>query len=253
MKKKILLLPLAILAFIGVNNYNVHADEKNDAIASGYTVSQFEQIMNIGNFPKETSNTNITMSSDQTKVVKKAQAQIGKPYKWGASGPDAFDCGGLVKYVYKQSVNIDIPMGTTNQEKLGKDVALNALQPGNLLFYGNKGSSYHVGIYIGDNKMIHAPKPGDTVTTVDIKYFYPSFAKRLLSDTPNPPTPTPDIKVGDTVLLKTSATNYQTGEPIPANVKGKKYTVQQIKDASGQKAYLLKEIMSWVWSKDVSK
>lgn len=80
------------------------------------------------------------LTGDQSKIVSKAKEQIGKPYIWGASGPGSFDCGGLVKYVYKQAVNIELPMGTFNQEKYGKEVSLSSLLPGDLLFYGTRGN-----------------------------------------------------------------------------------------------------------------
>lgn len=86
-------------------------------------------------------------------------------------------------------MNISLPRVTTAQEKVGSEVSLNSLQPGDLLFYGMRGNTTHVGIYIGNNKMIHAPKPGQNVTTVDIKYYYPNFARRILSAAP---TPTPN-------------------------------------------------------------
>lgn len=73
-------------------------------------------------------------TGQQNSVVSNAKAQIGKPYAWGASGPNAFDCGGLVKYVYKQAVNVDLPMGTINQEKYGEEASLKYLEPGDLLF-----------------------------------------------------------------------------------------------------------------------
>ena len=162
--------------------------EKTQALKAGFTEEQFEQIMTIPKVSSEEMQTltvtRAVMTSDQTKVVNKAKEQLGKPYVWGASGPGSFDCGGLVKYVYKQAVNIELPMGTFNQETYGKEASLGSLLPGDLLFYGTRGNTYHVGIYIGSNQMIHAPQPGQNVTTVDIKYFYPSFARRLLSDAP---------------------------------------------------------------------
>lgn len=168
--------------------YNI---EKEKALKVGYSEEQFKQIMeiptNLSNENSEKRIVNYTMTSNQTKVINKAMEQIGKPYEWGASGPNSFDCGGLVKYVYKQAVNIELPMGTTNQEQYGTEVSLNSLKPGDLLFYGNRGATYHVGIYKGNGVMIHAPQPGETVKEVNIQYFYPSFAKRILPDEPDYP------------------------------------------------------------------
>lgn len=168
--------------------YNI---EKEKALKVGYSEEQFKQIMeipaNLSNENSETRIVNYTMTSNQTKVINKAMEQIGKPYEWGASGPNSFDCGGLVKYVYKQAVNIELPMGTTTQEQYGTEVSLNSLKPGDLLFYGNRGATYHVGIYKGNGVMIHAPQPGETVKEVNIQYFYPNFAKRILPDEPDYP------------------------------------------------------------------
>lgn len=161
--------------------------EKPKALQAGFTEQQFEQIMNIPRIEAANLPPMSRATSQQNSVVSKARAQIGKPYAWGGAGPNSFDCGGLVKYVYKQAVNVDLPMGTTNQEKYGTEVNLNALQPGDLLFYGSRGATYHVGIYIGSNQMIHAPQPGQNVTSVDIKYFYPSFARRILKATSTDP------------------------------------------------------------------
>lgn len=155
--------------------------EEAKAIQAGYSEQQFEQIMSIPQLAAADLSPMPRSTSQQNSVVAKARDQIGKPYAWGASGPNSFDCGGLVKYVYKQAVNVDLPMGTTNQEKHGTEASLNSLQPGDLLFYGNRGATYHVGIYIGNNQMIHSPQPGQTVTAVDISYFYPNFARRILN------------------------------------------------------------------------
>ena len=155
--------------------------EEAKAIQAGYSEQQFEQIMSIPQLAAADLPPMPRSTSQQNSVVAKARDQIGKPYVWGASGPNSFDCGGLVKYVYKQAVNVDLPMGTTNQEKYGTEASLNSLQPGDLLFYGNRGATYHVGIYIGNNQMVHSPQPGQTVTAVDISYFYPNFARRILN------------------------------------------------------------------------
>lgn len=129
---------------------------------------------------------NSLMTTDQSKIVNEAKKHLGKPYVWGGKGPNSFDCSGLVQYVYKQGLNMTISAPTVSQEKYGKEVKLTELQPGDVLFYGSKGSSYHNGIYIGNNQMIHAPVPGQTVSIVDIKYFYPQFAKRMIQQESKP-------------------------------------------------------------------
>lgn len=124
-----------------------------------------------------------TSPSEQQKVVNEAKKYIGVPYVWGGTTPAGFDCSGLVQYVYKNAVGINLPRVTTQQEISGKEVSLNSLSPGDLLFFGNRGATYHVAIYIGNNQYIHAPQPGETIKIASISsYFMPSFARRVLND-----------------------------------------------------------------------
>lgn len=127
------------------------------------------------------------MNSKQQAVVNLAKQQVGKPYVWGATGPNSFDCSGLVQYVYSHAAGINLPRVTTQQEKSGSEVSLSALQPGDLLFWGSRGSTYHVAIYIGDGNFVQAPQPGENVKITNMKYYYPNFARRVLSTTPDYP------------------------------------------------------------------
>jgi len=92
-------------------------------------------------------------------VVRVAVAQLGKPYVYGASGPFAFDCSGLITYCYR-AVGIDLPHYSYDQARCGQRVAVADLQPGDLVFFRSLG---HVGMYIGDGQFIHAPHTGDVV------------------------------------------------------------------------------------------
>ncbi len=164
--------------------------EKEKSLAVGYTEDQFQQIMNMPEFPNMTltPRASITMNSDQSKVVNEAKKYLGVPYVWGGTTPSGFDCSGLVQWVYSHAVGINLPRVTTGQETQGKEISLSTLLPGDLLFYGSRGNTYHVGIYIGNGQMLHAPKPGDVVKITNISYFYPSFARRILSDKPSYPS-----------------------------------------------------------------
>lgn len=114
-------------------------------------------------------------------VAKLAKKQVGKPYVYGATGPSAFDCSGLAQYVYKKAANKTLPRTTYSQVNKGKRVSLNHLKKGDLLFWGSTSSPYHVGIYVGDGKYVHAATPGQGVKKQAISmYFYPSAAKRVL-------------------------------------------------------------------------
>jgi cell wall-associated NlpC family hydrolase len=92
-------------------------------------------------------------------VVGLAMAELGKPYVWGAAGPNYFDCSGLVMYVYAQ-VGVSLPHNAAAQYGYGTPVSYNDLQPGDLVFFEGLG---HVGIYIGGGQFIHAPHTGDVV------------------------------------------------------------------------------------------
>ncbi|MCR8744913.1 SH3 domain-containing protein [Romboutsia lituseburensis] len=106
-------------------------------------------------------------------IVDIAKDQIGKPYVWGAEGPDTFDCSGLTYYVYGK-VGIKLPRVSRDQYGVGTYVSRSNLQPGDLLFSSTDGSGNitHVGIYIGNGEMIHSPKPGANVQTTNINSSY---------------------------------------------------------------------------------
>lgn len=120
-----------------------------------------------------------TSVSKADQIVNLARQQLGKPYQYGATGPNAFDCSGLVQYVYGQ-VGISLPRTTYQQENCGYEVSLNNLQAGDLLFWGNRGQAYHVAIYTGNGNMLYAPEPGQNVKEIQMKYWMPSFARRVL-------------------------------------------------------------------------
>ncbi|MCT7689076.1 MAG: C40 family peptidase [Lactobacillus crispatus] len=126
------------------------------------------------------SNTTQATTSSAAKVVSLASAQLGKAYVWGGNGPSAFDCSGLVNYVYSQ-VGISLGRTTYVQVNHGTTVSMNNLQPGDLLFWGSASAPYHVGIYVGNGQYIHAAIPSQGVIKQSIsQYFYPSVAKRVL-------------------------------------------------------------------------
>ena len=122
-----------------------------------------------------------TMPSKQATLIAFAKEQVGKPCAAGAAGPNQFDASGLVQYVFENSIHMTMPRSSVAQEKIGKDVPLNQLQAGDLLFWGNKGASYNVAIYLGSGNGILVPGPGHTVTIESLKYYMPSFAKRVLT------------------------------------------------------------------------
>ncbi|MFF1303035.1 NlpC/P60 family protein [Streptomyces sp. NPDC058307] len=101
------------------------------------------------------------------KALAFARAQIGKPYVWGATGPDSYDCSGLTQAAWK-AAGVDLPRVTYDQADAGTAVSLADAQPGDLVFFYDDIS--HVGLYIGHGMMIHAPKPGAYVREESIYY-----------------------------------------------------------------------------------
>ena len=113
-------------------------------------------------------------------VIAKLKQQLGKPYVWDGKGPNGFDCSGLMQYAIKQVTGRNIGAFTVTQEAAGTPVALNALQPGDLLFWGPKNASWHVAMYIGNNQYLNALRPGTNIKIDPIsRAFMPSFAVRV--------------------------------------------------------------------------
>ncbi len=101
------------------------------------------------------------------KVLAFARAQIGKPYVWGATGPGSYDCSGLTQAAWK-AAGVSLPRTTYDQVNAGTTVPVSQAQPGDLVFFYDDVT--HVGIYIGNGMMIHAPKPGTYVREESVYY-----------------------------------------------------------------------------------
>ena len=109
-------------------------------------------------------------STSAQSAVDTALAQLGDPYVWGAGGPSAFDCSGLTQYAYA-AAGITLPHSALAQSQMGTAVSRADLQPGDLVFFYSPVS--HVGMYIGNGKMVHASTAGEPVmvSTVDMKGY----------------------------------------------------------------------------------
>ena len=109
-------------------------------------------------------------------AVDTALAQLGKPYVWGAAGPNSFDCSGLTQFAYG-AAGIGLPHSSRMQAGVGTPVAHAALQPGDLVFFYSPIS--HVGIYVGNGQVVAAPTGGDVVKIQSMAYMPFSGARRL--------------------------------------------------------------------------
>jgi len=99
-------------------------------------------------------------------ALKAALTKLGRPYTWGAAGPNTFDCSGLTLWAYKQ-VGINLPHYTGSQWNAGTRVSRAELRPGDLVFFYS--DLHHMGMYLGDGKMVHAPQTGDVVKIVPME------------------------------------------------------------------------------------
>ncbi|MFC6163866.1 LysM peptidoglycan-binding domain-containing protein [Lactiplantibacillus dongliensis] len=125
---------------------------------------------------KRTANTaNLSSGSVTGLAMKLASANI--PYVYGGSSLSGMDCSGLVAYVYQHAAGISLPHSTTAQEAYVSVHSVKDAQPGDILFWGSRGGTYHDAIYLGNNQYVAAPTEGQNVEVQTISsYFAPSFA-----------------------------------------------------------------------------
>jgi cell wall-associated NlpC family hydrolase len=114
---------------------------------------------------------------DQPKFY--ALIALGAHYHYGGDSPETgFDCSGLVAHVFRRAWGLALPRRVDEQARVGKSIPRDRLEPGDLVFYNTRNSAYsHVGIYVGDGRFIHAPRPGKRVRaeSVDSPYWKARF------------------------------------------------------------------------------
>ena len=114
-------------------------------------------------------------TSDRERPLIQAMQTLGVKYRLGGRSPDTgFDCSGLVTHVFERAWGVLLPPGTEALSKVGTPVArLKELQPGDLVFYNTRNRPYsHVGIYLGEGRFVHAPRPGARVRVESLQTSY---------------------------------------------------------------------------------
>ena len=117
-------------------------------------------------------------------MLQRALALLGTPYRWGGTSPDqGFDCSGLVGYVFRNALGIELPRVSREMAKTGEVIERDSLTEGDLVFFGRRGRVDHVGIYLGEGRFVHAPRTGRdvTVSSLDSGYWSGKFmeARRI--------------------------------------------------------------------------
>lgn len=112
-----------------------------------------------------------------TQAVNLATGLIGAPYRWGGATPDGFDCSGLVYYTFGKA-GLTVPRTSQAQYQTARPVPIDQAEPGDLVFFGRRGRISHVGIYLGDERFVHAPETGRAVTIAHLSdgYYRARFA-----------------------------------------------------------------------------
>jgi len=102
-------------------------------------------------------------ASLRAEVLRVAKNQLGDPYRAGSAGPNAFDCGGFTQFVFRRALGMDIARSSRGQYQQVERIKKKDARPGDLVFFF-EGGAHHVGIYLGNGKMIDAPNPGEAVS-----------------------------------------------------------------------------------------
>lgn len=141
------------------------------------TASQQQQVVTAHSGAEVTAPSSVVADSAAAQtIVDTAMDQRGDSYVWGAGGPDSFDCSGLTSYAYA-AAGISLPHSSAAQARMGTAVARGDLQPGDLVYFYSPVS--HIGIYIGNGMMVHAPTSGDVVKVSSVDMSGYAGARRL--------------------------------------------------------------------------
>lgn len=206
-KNIIFLTALALLTLIPVNNTAFATSVRNPIILINvgyqgmlndmlycsdiykkFTVESavINQSTNVQEMARQSPQVSRGNSGVARQVLAISQSLLGKNYKYGANGPNAFDCSGFTKYAYQQGAGMNLPHQASNQIKYGNRInKREELLAGDLVFfsYYNNGGIKHVGIYIGNGRFIHASsKKGVTINALSDQYYSSNYkgATRLI-------------------------------------------------------------------------
>ncbi|MEW1777968.1 C40 family peptidase [Streptomyces sp. NPDC086777] len=155
------------------------AEEARKAAAERAASRSAERTTLSASTSSSTSTSTSTATGSAAAVVAFVKAQIGDAYVSGGTGPNSWDCSGLVQAAFK-SVGVSLPRVSQDQSTQGTQVSLSNLQPGDILYWGSAGSAYHVAVYVGDGMFVGAQNPSSGVGEHPLSYDPPTGAVRVL-------------------------------------------------------------------------
>ncbi|HLX53872.1 MAG TPA: C40 family peptidase, partial [Aquella sp.] len=136
-------------------------------------------------------NTTVTVPAKSSDAIGNMLLQsislIGIPYRWGGNTPETgMDCSGFIRYLYKTSLGINLPRTASEMSKVGKRISLDDIEPGDLLFFNTRrGANTHVGMFLGNNRMIVAPRTGQDIQITVLDSYWRNHcngAKRIVQE-----------------------------------------------------------------------
>lgn len=129
--------------------------------------------------PKNIRIGNINRTAGGQELMLHSMDLVGTPYRWGGSTDTGFDCSGMIQYVYKNALGVNLPRSSRDMAAASRTISTRDLQTGDLVFFNTSGSGIsHVGLYLGGGKFLHAPRSGSTVQTESLSKPY--YAQRLV-------------------------------------------------------------------------
>lgn len=176
MNRHLLFVLISLITVSGCANKPIVTTQKNNSPTLDTPISE-----------QKSAPVPVANSADSgSEIVLYALGLLNIDYRFGGNNPDAgLDCSGMTAYIYREALGIKLPHNAAQQSRLGASVNKKDLQPGDLIFFNTNGkSASHVGVYIGENKFVHAPSTNGKikVTKLSDTYFSPryEFARRIL-------------------------------------------------------------------------
>jgi len=173
-------------------------------------------------------------------LLLQAMSLIGVAYRFGGNSPETgLDCSGFIQYVFKKSLRVTLPRTAAGMAQVGREIERDELKAGDLVFFNTRGFRYsHVGIYLGNNKFIHAPRTGKNIEVANMSQSYwtgrYNGARRVSRGGLPAAAPEAEKPQSTAVAEKRSSKYRKVEEPVREErvVKGKKRQVVEEKPSA---------------------